>query len=262
MSHVDQTVTNDAVIPIVSSSVFDSAADSRLALGVLAVDGTAVPGLEAEYLAHFQLRRRVYVDQTGQLSEKDLLPDGTDRDDDDSRSVSFCVLENHISGTRVVGVSRLIVRGRPRQGDTLHGTRLPVEEFCRDVFENDELPWDSVEVSRVIARHEKAVVQDSIQWHLFALMLAYVTNHGLGRAFAIIEPWFERHLKSIITIDRIGEVRFVEHYLDYNVPIEIDVADSTATVTSRTSDLVERLLAAEPRLVYVGRISATETSAA
>jgi hypothetical protein len=262
MSHVDQTVTNDVVIPIVPSEVFSSSPNSRLALGVLAIDGTAVPGLEAEYLAHFELRRRVYVDQTGQLSEKDLLPDGTDRDADDSRSVTFCVLENHSSGTRVVGVSRLIVRGEGRAGDSLHGTRLPVEEFCPDAFESGPLPWNSVEVSRVIARHEKAVVQDSIQWHLFALMLAYVTNHGLGRAFAIIEPWFERHLKSIITVERIGEVRFIEHYLDYNVPIEIDVEASTATVTTRTSDLVERLLAAEPRLVFVGRVSSAASSAA
>ena len=262
MSHVDQTVTNDAVIPIVSSTVFDSSPSSRLALGVLAVDGVAVPGLEAEYLAHFQLRRRVYVDQTGQLSEKDLLPDGTDRDADDSRSVTFCVLENHPSGTRVVGVSRLIVRGQEKAGDSLHGAPLPVEDFCPDAFVDGPLPWNAVEVSRVIARHEKAVVQDSIQWHLFALMLAYVTNHGLGRAFAIIEPWFERHLKSIITIHRVGDVRFIEHYLDYNVPIEIDVEASTATVTARTSDLVERLLAAEPRLVFVGRVSSAATSAA
>jgi len=262
MSHVDQTVTNDAVIPVVSSTVFDSSPNSRLALGVLAIDGVAVPGLEAEYLAHFHLRRRVYVDQTGQLSEKDLLPDGTDRDADDSRSITFCVLENHPDGIRVVGVSRLIVRGEPRPGDSLHGTPLPVEEFCRDAFADGPLPWNAVEVSRVIARHQKAAVQDTIQWYLFALMLAYVTNHGLGRAFAIIEPWLERRLRSIITIDRIGDVRFIEHYLDYNVPIEIDVASSTATVTGRTSDLVEHLLESEPSLVFVGRIPSARTSAA
>ncbi|MBF4633214.1 GNAT family N-acetyltransferase [Agreia pratensis] len=262
MSHVDQSVTNEAVIPVVSSTVFDASPSSRLAMGVLAVDGVAVPGLEDEYLAHFRLRKRVYVDQTGQLAEKDLLPDGTDRDADDSRSVTFCVLENHPNGTRVVGVSRLIVRGQARPGDSLHGTPLPVEDFCPDAFDDGPLAWNAVEVSRVIARHKVAVVQESIQWYLFALMLAYVTNHGLGRAFAIIEPWFERHLKSIITIERIGDVRFIEHYLDYNVPIEIDVEASTATVTGRTSGLVERLLAAGRRLVFVGRVPSTATSVA
>lgn len=246
MSHIDRTVSNHQVIPVIGSALFDEEPGARLACGVLAVDGVAVSGLEAEYAAHFQLRRKVYVDQTGQLSASEIREDGTDRDDDDARSVTFGVFENHESRVRVVGVSRLILRRGARP--------LPIEDFCPDAFTPDDLTVKSVEVSRVIARHEKAALQDLVQWHLFAVMLAYIANHELERTFAIIEPWLERHLNAAIAIDRIGEVRYVEHYLDYNVPIEIDIPASTERVNARNGGFIDRYRAAEPAMAYFGRV--------
>jgi hypothetical protein len=247
LSHVDRTVSNHEVIPVIGSALFTDETTARLACGILAVNGTALPGLTAEYAAHFLLRRKVYVDQTGQLAESELHEDGTDRDADDARSVTFAVFENHDAGVRVVGVSRLILRGDERP--------LPIEDFCGDVFAPGELSSRSVEVSRVIARHEKAALQDLVQWHLFALMLAYVANHELARTFAIIEPWLERHLKGAIAIDRIGEVRYVEHYLDYNVPIEIDIPASTERVNAKNGGFIDRYRALEPAMAYFGRVS-------
>lgn len=249
LSHIDRSVTNHQVIPVLDSSVFAKEPAARLACGILAVNDVAVPGFEAEYLAHFELRRRVYVDQTGQLAPTELQADGTDRDDDDARSVTFAVFENHSDGVRVIGVSRLIVRGDERP--------LPVEEFCPDSFTPGELTAKSVEVSRVIARHERAALQDLVQWHLFAVMLAYVANHGLERTFAIIEPWLERHLLGSIAIARIGDVRYVEHYLDYNVPIEIDIPESAEKVNARNGGFIDRYRAAEPALAYFGRATGT-----
>ena len=245
MSRIDRTVSNHEVIPVVPTSrVFESNPESRLSAGILAVDGRAVPGLEAEYAAHFQLRRRVYVDQTAQLAADELDEDGTDRDQDDARSVTFAVFEQADVGVRIVGVSRLIVRGdRP----------LPVEEFCPDAFAAIPLSGNAVEVSRVIARHEKAALQDLVQWQLFALMLAYIPPHGLGRTFAIIEPWLERHLRGIIALERIGDVRYVAHYLDYNVPIEIDIPESTVCVDARNDSFIAAFQAADPGLAYFGR---------
>lgn len=247
MSHIDRTVTNHQVIPVIRSELFAKDPTARLACGLLAVNGEALPGLEDEYLAHFQLRRRVYVDQTGQLDASELQPDGTDRDPDDARSATFAVFENHESGVRVLGVSRLIVRGGEQP--------LPVEDFCPDSFAPGELTPESVEVSRVIARHETAVLQDVVQWHLFAIMLSYIANHGLERTFAIIEPWFERHLKGSIAIERIGEERYVEHYLDYNLPIEIDIPASAERVNARNGGFIDRYREAEPEMTYFGRIS-------
>ncbi|MFT4231171.1 MAG: GNAT family N-acyltransferase [Leucobacter sp.] len=247
MSHLDRTVSNHEVIPVVGSALFLEHPTARLACGLIAVNGVPLPGLEAEYLAHFQLRRKVYVDQTGQLAESELQPDGTDRDDDDARSVTFAVFENHQAGVRVVGVSRLILRGEQHP--------LPVEDFCPDSFAPGELTPRSVEVSRVISRHERAMMQDLVQWHLFALMLSYLANHGLERTFAIIEPWFERYLKGVISIERIGEPRYVEHYLDYNLPIEVDIPASAALVNARNGGFIDRYRAAEPSMTYVGTVS-------
>lgn len=247
MSQVDRTVPNHEVIPVLGSAVFSEDPTARLACGLLAVNGVAVPGLEAEYGAHFHLRRKVYVDQTGQLAASELQEDGTDRDADDARSVTFAVFENHEAGVRVVGVSRLILRGAERP--------LPVEDFCPDAFMPGDLTGKSVEVSRVIARHERAVLQDLVQWHLFALMLAYVANHKLERTFAIIEPWLERHLNGTIAIERIGEVRYVEHYLDYNAPIEIDIPASAERVNARNNGFIDRYRATEPAMAFFGRAS-------
>ena len=248
MTHIDRAVSNHEVIPVIDSTIFSEGPTARMACGLLAVNGTALPGLESEYAAHFHLRRKVYVDQTGQLDASELQDDGTDRDADDARSVTFAVFENHRTGVRVVGVSRLILRGDEHP--------LPVEEFCPDSFTAGDLTERSVEVSRVIARHENAALQDLVQWHLFAVMLAYIANHGLERTFAIIEPWLERHLNGAIAITRIGEVRYVEHYLDYNVPIEIDIPASAEQVNSRNGGFIDRYRDAEPEMTRFGRVPA------
>ncbi|UOQ60694.1 GNAT family N-acetyltransferase [Leucobacter rhizosphaerae] len=247
MSHIDRSITNHQVIPVVQSDLFEAEPASRLACGLLAVNGVPLPGFEDEYRAHFDLRRRVYVDQTGQLDASELNEDGTDRDDDDARSVTFAVFENHEEGVRVVGVARLIVRG-----DTVP---LPVEEFCPESFGPGDVTASCVEVSRVIARHETAVLQDVIQYHLFAMMLAYISKHQHERTFAIIEPWLERHLVGVLAIQRIGEPTYVEHYLDYNLPIEVDIPASIDKVNTRNSDSIDGYRAAEPALTYFGRAS-------
>lgn len=246
VTRFDRTISNHEVIPVVDSDIFASDPSARLACGLLAINGVPVAGLEEEYAAHFLLRRNVYVDQTGQLAPDELQADGTDRDADDARSVTFAVFENHRAGVRVVGVSRLILRG---------DEMLPVEEFCPDAFVGNQLSERSVEVSRVIARHENAALQDIVQWHLFAVMLAYIANHGLERTFAIIEPWLERHLNGSISITRIGEVRYVEHYLDHNVPIEIDIPASAERVNARADGFIAKYREVEPGMAYFGRVS-------
>ncbi|WP_336659668.1 hypothetical protein [Leucobacter sp. USHLN153] len=246
MSHIDRSVTNHDVIPVIDSDIFLDRPDARFSVGLIAVNDVALPGLESEYVAHFELRRKVYVDQTGQLDASELQDDGTDRDPDDARSVTFAVFENYDDGVRVLGVSRLIIRGDDRP--------LPVEEFCPDSFTGRELSARSVEVSRVIARHEKAVMQELVQWHLFAIMLAYIANHDLERTFAIIEPWLERHLQGSIAISRIGKPRYVEHYLDYNLPIEIDIPASAERVNARNGGFIDQYREAEGLMTYVGRL--------
>lgn len=258
MSRIDRSVSNAAVIPIVAGSpAFVSEPEARLATGIIAVDGIPRPGFEDAYRQHFELRRRVYVDQTGQLDPADLSDDGTDRDDDDARSVTFAVLENAPEGVRIVGVARTIIKGadgvdRP----------LPVEEFCPELFAEHPLALGSVEVSRVIARHERVAMQELVQWHLFALMSAYFSSHEVGRTFAVIEPWLERHLAGMLSISRIGEPRYIEHYLDYNLPVEFDLPGAEERITERNATILGQLAAADGALEYFGRISRAQREAA
>ncbi len=247
LTHINRSVSNHEVIPVIESAIFSKQPNARLASGLIAVNGTALPGLEAEYLAHFELRRKVYVDQTGQLAESDLQEDGTDRDVYDAHSVTFAVFENHRMGVRVVGVARLITRGP--------GRPLPIEEFCPDAFAPGSLAEGCVEMSRVIARHENAALQDLLQWHLFAAMLAYITQHSVKRTFAIIEPWLERHLNGAVKISRIGDVRYVERYLDYNVPVEIDIPSSARRMNARKDGFIDEYLAGGPELLLFDRVS-------
>ena len=247
VTHLNQDVSNRDVIPVVAgSAVFSGEERARFAAGIIAVNGSATSGLHAEYMAHFELRKRVYLDQTAQLAATDIQDDGTDRDSDDARSITFAVFENTNLGTRVVGVSRIIVRGE-------HS--LPIEISCPEVFAFVPVSAMSVEISRVIARHEKAGPQAVIQHHLFAMMLAYVANHRLSRTFAIVEPWLERHLSGVIAIDCLGEARYVEHYLDYNLPIEIDIRRSTERVERLDVHIVSLYQSREPALRSFGRVS-------
>ncbi|GAA2249633.1 hypothetical protein N1031_19715 [Herbiconiux moechotypicola] len=258
MSRIDRTVSNAAVIPVVSESpAFASEPEARLATGIIGVNGVARPGFEAVYREHFEFRRRVYVEQTGQLDPADLSDDGLDRDDDDSRSVTFAVLENAPEGVRIVGVARTIIKGADGEDRP-----LPVEDFCPELFAEHPLAPGSVEVSRMISRHERVAMQELVQWHLFALMSSYFSSHDVGRTFAIIEPWLERHLAGVLAIDRIGEPRYIEHYLDYNLPVEFDLAGSAARITERNATILGQLAAADGELEYFGRIPRQQREAA
>lgn len=252
MSRHDANVTNRDVIPVVASRLFETSPDSRFASGLIGRDGSPLPGLDNEFAGHFQLRRRVYVEQTGQLDPHDLHPDGTDRDEDDDRSVTFGVVENHDTGVRVVGVARLIIRGDEAEGA---GLPLPVELAFPEIFSAGQLDARSCEISRLIARHEKAIIQDMVQWHLFAMILGYIQANRLGKTLAIIEPWLERHLNGIMSIQRLAEPRFVEHYLDYNVPIEVDTEGSAARVYARDADLIPQFQRSSFAMQYFGRAS-------
>jgi hypothetical protein len=258
VSRIDRTISNAAVIPLIDGSpAFVVEPEARLASGVIAVNGVALPGFEEAYRQHFEFRRLVYVEQTGQLDPSDLSDDGLDRDEDDSRSVTFAIFENAPEGVRIVGVARAIIKGavgvdRP----------LPVEDFCPELFAEHPLPAGSAEVSRVIARHERVAMQELIQWHLFAIISSYFTTHGLGRAFAIIEPWLERHLAGMLSIWSIGEPRYIEHYLDYNLPVEFDQPGSAARITERNATILGQLAAADGELQYFGRISRAQRALA
>src|SRR6266496_831816 len=125
MSALNPSVTNEQVIPEVTTSLFVDRPDARFAVGIIAVNDIATEGFEDVHDAYYELRRRVYVDQTGQLSPNDIGHDGTDRDRDDSRSVAFGVVENSGKYQRLVGAVRLIVKEAVDIPSEVDGEALP-----------------------------------------------------------------------------------------------------------------------------------------
>lgn len=254
MSVRNLELTKTDVIPQLEGALFADAPDKRFAIGLLAIKDVALDGRENAYRSYFDLRRNVYVDETGQLSPEDIQEDGTDRDEDDSRSAAFGAFENMGDGRiRTVGALRLIVKGENEDPDA--PKPLPVEEFCPDIFAGNPAPVAATEVSRLIARHEKSPLQDFLKWQMYSAGLAYVANHDLGPTYAVVEPIFEKHLKQTLPMRRIGEPRYIEHYLDYNLPIEVFTGAFIDQIEQKTPGAIEELRKNEGAFSYFGRLA-------
>lgn len=252
MSSVNRSIRHEAVIPVVRSAVFADMPDTRFAAGTLAVRDQAIPGLDSEYAGYFDLRRRVYVDQTGQLAQSDLAPDGTDRDTDDARSVAFGIIENRGVDQRIVAAARLIIKGFGHETDD-SVRPLPIEDFYSDIFETSA-PTRSIEVSRLIVRHERSGIQESLRWYLYSVVLAHIALNNLGPTYGVVEPWLERYLNATIPVSRLGEARFVKHYNDDNVPIEVHTDKFIELVEGRDPALMAYLRHTNGAMTYFGTL--------
>lgn len=219
MTQLNTSIKNEHIIPSVESSVFSERPDARYALGILAENDKSRLGLESAYSGYYDLRVGTYVLQTGQLTQGDIADDGTDRDHDDMRSIAFGLIENLGHNQRVIGTMRLIVKGREGKD----AEPLPVEHDWPEVFETSPARADSFEVSRLIARHEDAKIQQRTKLNLYTAGLSYAMNHHLGPAYAIVESWFARDLGRTMPTQQIGEPKYVEKYLDDNLALEIDL---------------------------------------
>ncbi|MCJ1696314.1 hypothetical protein MT349_11015 [Rathayibacter caricis] len=183
---------------------------------MISAGGTAVAGREAAHRSFLELRRAVYVDEAGYLPPSD----GTlETDQDDERSLAFGVVEDSPGGERVVAGLRLIVKGYAGSG----GRRLPVETHWPDVFGACPAPAPSVEVSRLISRHPDRAVQHRHVLDLYATVLNFLDEAGLHVVYGLVDPVLERVLRSSLSVERIGERRWVEHYRSENVAIAITV---------------------------------------
>ncbi len=252
MSQIDKSIRNADVIPEIDTAVFAENPESRFALGMMAIGDEPLLGLDGVYGRAFDLRKKVYVDQTGQLTLDDVREDGTDRDDDDSRSVAFVGLENIPNmPTRIVACARLIIKGF--DGSAGSHRVLPVEDFCPDVFEAEPAPTNSVEVSRMIARHDKAGIQNLLSRTMYMMLGSFVDTNRLGPTFAVVEDWYARDLKGQMPMKEIAEPRYVPHYLDYNLPIAIDGPEFARMARQSYPDLMGQFDGSQGKMVYFGK---------
>lgn len=232
MTILNPTIRNADIIPTVETDIFVHQPNSRFAVGILAVNDRVVVGNEDIYRGYYDLRVGTYLHQTNQLSTEDIAVDGTDRDADDARSVAFGIVEN--AGTqRLVGTMRLIIKGSQTEQDGSLDSPLPVEQDWPELFVSKPAINGSLEVSRLIARHEDPRIQEATKFMLYAAGMAYAVENKLGPAYAIVESWFARDLARTVPVERIGQPKYVEKYLDDNLPLKIDLNVYSAMLEQR-----------------------------
>jgi N-acyl-L-homoserine lactone synthetase len=255
MSNIDRGVPNEAVIPIFETDLFAGNEEARFAVGILAVGDEIVVGREAEFTAYTQLRGKVYAHQTRMIPTDVLNHDDSETDHDDARSVHFGIFEqvtpdeeNRALRARSVGAIRLIIKSAEDDRP------LPVEDFFPEAFEGNPAPLGSTEASRLIARHESAVVQGAIKWTSYAAAEAYILNHNLGPTYATVEPGLEKDFaRSRMPFNRIADPKYVPEYAADNLGLEIDTTGFAEIVKRVKPGLLEGLTEHEGNFFYYGR---------
>jgi hypothetical protein len=251
---------DEPIVPVMESQLFAEHQDRKFAVGAVAYGGVALPGMDSEYEGTFELRRRVYVDEMKFLNNEELDENGVERDIDDDRSVAFGVFENRGNG-RVASIAftRLIGKAIHQELDMHDDRPLPIEKYYASEFQEKPAPQGSVEVSRLISRHESAPVQDMATWLLYGATLAHIKRNNLGPTFGIVETWLERRLGGLGVAKRIGDPVYVERYKTENVPILIDTERFVVVANKRQPGIVDACEEMPDSMIFVG---STDTASA
>lgn len=204
-------------IPTIESSVFDVQDATRFAIGVVAINDHVVDGHSKEWNGAAELRKNTYL-RKGFVRLDELNGLGNELDEDDARSAHFSVLERTATEglARVVGNMRLILK--------LGDAPLPIERFYPEAFA-EPLPQMSMEVSRLISRHEDSHTQRLIKWPLFIGAVKYVEKHQLdGAAYGLLEPSLtETLLAQQVPLTPIAEAKYIPEISATKQPVEINV---------------------------------------
>ena len=225
MSNIDPSISNAEVIPHIVTDIFNENPDARFATGLVAYGETPRDGMGDIVHAYLKLREKVYIDQTRMLTDEARLETGGEIDDDDGRSVHFCVIENLGSTQRVVASMRVI-----HGGD--YG-KLPIEEFFPQIAESTNGTSKSIEISRYICRHEDPKVQNKLKWSLYPAVLSYIMKNNLGPTYAVVEEPLETALiEAGVPLKRIADPVYVDEYKAENLGISIDTRALAAMIES------------------------------
>jgi N-acyl-L-homoserine lactone synthetase len=247
MSQVDISITNEMVIPVIETDLFSKNQESRFALGMLAVGNDIIEGREDLFEGYLRLRASVYAYQTRMIPTEHVREDGTEVDEDDSRSVHWAIFEqdgDDASLARVVASIRTIIKSEedPRV--------LPIEEFYPDSFK-DPVPLGGVEVSRYISRHEDDSVQKQLSHPMFKAVVGYLTARCLGPTYGVVEEPIEAQLaRHGVPMRRIAEPKYVPEYADFNLGFEAYVPAMAMAWGMDNQATLDRLVATEKDINY------------
>ena len=204
-------------IPVIESEVFETYQSAHFAVGMVAVNGITINGFNREFEGAAKLRTNTYLDM-GFVDADDLDENGTELNHDDNRSTHFVILERLAQAgfARVVGNMRLIVKKNEEP--------LPMEKFYPEVF-TDALPPGSVEVSRLISRHENVKIQSLLKWPLFIAGFKNVDEKKLCPVYGLLKSELVRSLVlQGVPVDPLAQEKYIHEINATKEPVEIDVA--------------------------------------
>lgn len=248
MSLIDKSISNTEVIPVFDTDLFESSPesrDARFAIGVIALGNEVAPGREQEYNAYLKLRANVYADQTRMITKDHVRSDGTEIDEDDSRSIHFGIFEQNAAGmARAVSSIRLIPKNEA------HPEKLPIEDFF-----GIEADFGTNEASRLISRHENARIQAMNKRTLFAAAISYIRNNGLGDSYATVEAPVERDfVREGMPVKRVADPIYVPEYNADNLGLIIDTDKFADILEEHTPGVLDSFALDEGKMVYYGRM--------
>ena len=221
--------------------------DRRFSVGILAEGNCVLKGCEEAYLDYLRLRASVYAIQNDYISRELIRDDGTERDEDDSRSVHFGVLEDQSDGQKVVAALRLILK------NDLFTKPLPIENYFSIAFANEPVPLNNFELSRYICKHENKAIQLHLMWPLLSAGMSYAIRHNMENSYAVLEPFLERVMKARgIPVNRLAEPEFVSKYNSTNIPVNFNNQLSAKIMEVRNPGMIEALGDSNGRFVPFG----------
>jgi hypothetical protein len=242
-------VSNHEVIPVISPDIFIGHENARLAVGVVAIGSCVTPGFEEVHGAYYRLRGNVYGGQQQFMPMEELNDDGSESDGDDPRSVHIALVENTILDGdqvgRVLGGIRVIVKSDCNEAP------LPVENHYPEAFLDGPATNLSVELSRLIARHELPRVQKRLSQYLFMSALSHGLIHDLGPAYGAIEAEYLRTLAMQgVPVTALGDSKFVKEFNATKMPIRVDVDEYKARMRMHDSAMYDKMLTNADKFVY------------
>lgn len=212
--------------PNIDPSLFDGHDTARFWIGKTALFNV-IENPEM-YAASLVLRARVYVHEMKFLPPTALTVSGHESDIDDDRSVHFAVAEQSRDGkeARVTGTARMIVK---RDSEDL----LPVEENFPEIFAENPIETDCLEVSRFISRHEDRYLQHVVSLSLIRAMTHFSLKNDVPKVYFEIEEEFWDLLSMIgLPMKKVGDLKPIDEYGGtHNMAVEIDPQEIMDAVT-------------------------------
>lgn len=205
------------VVPVYESNLFEKHESAKYAVGIIARGDAVTPGMDDDYEAYLRLRGNVYAMQEGMIDPAHVAEDGTERDENDHRSVHIAIAERTVDDQQLlIGAMRIIVKTDESPGP------LPVESFFEDFQE--PAPVGVNELSRFICRHEDSRLQMLLKWPLYRRVVAHAIDADLDQTFAVIEPPLARIFdRDGMPTRAVTAPKYIAEYNDVNLGIAIDM---------------------------------------